>query len=80
MRTLAVLAFALNLLTAFAAADDSPADRQVVTVAGNGKDITVPSDGPATGTPFRSRSESASGRMRLCMFAKLVLMLSVEST
>lgn len=50
MRTLAVLAFALNLLTAFAAADDSPADRQVVTVAGNGKDITVPSDGPATGT------------------------------
>ena len=50
LRTYIALAFALTLQTVFAVTDDIPASRQVVTVAGNGKDVTVPTNGPATST------------------------------
>lgn len=50
LRAITALVFALNLLSEFASADDVPTSRQVVTIAGNGKDITVPSNGLATST------------------------------
>jgi streptogramin lyase len=68
-RTITTLAIALKLLSAFAVADDSPASRQVVTIAGNGKDITVPSNGPATSTavsqPF-GISTGPDGALYVC--------------
>ena len=49
-RTFAALSLAWLIVSANVAADDHETTSHVVTIAGNGKDITVPSNGPATDT------------------------------